>query len=34
VTANGGAFSVRRVMPAVMDVFTTTGFDKKLDIRS
>ena len=33
VTANGGEFSVRRVMPAVMDVFTTTGFDKKLDIR-
>ncbi len=32
VTGSGGSFSVRGVVPAVMDVFTLTGFDKKLDI--
>ena len=32
VTGGGGSFSVRGVVPAVMDVFTLTGFDKKLDI--
>ena len=33
VTEQGGSFYVRNVVPAVMDVFTMTGFDKKLDIR-
>lgn len=31
-SVTGGSFSVRGVVPAVMDVFTLTGFDKKLDI--
>ena len=34
VTAQGGSFSIRRVAPAVMDVFTLTGFNKKIDIRT
>lgn len=34
VTAKGGVFSMRKVAPAVMDVFTMTGFDKKLDIHT
>lgn len=34
VSAQGGAFSVRRIAPGVMDVFTLTGFDKKFDIRT
>lgn len=34
VSAQGGAFSVRRVAPGVMDVFTLTGFDKKIEIRA
>ena len=34
VHKNGGAFSVRKVAPKVMDVFTLTGFDKKLEIRA
>ena len=32
VKSGGGSLSVRGVVPAVMDVFTLTGFDKKLDI--
>lgn len=32
VKSGGGSFSARGVVPAVMDVFTLTGFDKKLDI--
>lgn len=34
VTAQGGSFSVRRVTPGVMDVFTLTGFDRKFEIRA
>ena len=34
VSANGGSFSVRKVAPKVMDVFTLTGFDKKFEIRA
>ena len=34
VNAQGGDFSVRRVSPGVMDVFTLTGFNKKFDIRA
>ena len=34
VTGQGGAFVVRKVKKDVMDVFTMTGFDKKLDIRA
>lgn len=34
VRENGGAFAVRKVAPKVMDVFTLTGFDKKLDVRA
>ena len=33
VTERGGSFSIRRVRPSVADVFTMTGFDKKMDIR-
>lgn len=33
VSETGGSFSVRNVKAKVMDVFTTTGFDKKIDIR-
>ena len=33
VTERGGSFSVRRVRPGVADVFTMTGFNKKMDIR-
>ena len=34
VTANGGTFAIRRLLPEVADVFTLTGFDKKIDIRA
>lgn len=34
VSAQGGAFSLRKVTPGVMDVFTLTGFDKKFEIRT
>ncbi|MBQ6153924.1 MAG: STAS domain-containing protein [Ruminococcus sp.] len=34
VSEQGGTFSLRKVTPAVMDVFTLTGFDKKFEIRS
>ena len=34
VSETGGSFSVRNVKAKVMDVFTTTGFDKKIDIRT
>lgn len=34
ISAQGGAFSVRRVTPGVMDVFTLTGFNKKFEIRA
>lgn len=34
VSAQGGSFCVRKVDPAVMDVFTLTGFDRKIEIRS
>lgn len=34
VSADGGAFSVRKVVPSVIDVFTLTGFDKKFEIRT
>ena len=34
VNAQGGAFSLRKVSPAVMDVFTLTGFNKKFEIRA
>ena len=34
VTAGGGSFSIRRVAPGVADVFTMTGFDKKLGVRA
>ena len=33
VTGRGGRFSIRGVRPGVADVFTMTGFDKKMDIR-
>lgn len=32
VSANGGTFSVRRVVPQVMDVFRLTGFHQKFDV--
>ena len=32
VSAKGGSLSVYGVMPAVMDVFRLTGFDKKFEI--
>ena len=32
VSENGGQFSVQKVKAKVMDVFTTTGFDKKFEI--
>ena len=34
VSAQGGAFSLRKVAAGVMDVFTLTGFDKKFEIRA
>ncbi|WP_407385402.1 STAS domain-containing protein [Ruminococcus sp.] len=34
VSAQGGSFSVRRVAPGVLDVFTLTGFDRKFEIRT
>ena len=34
VCENGGTFTVRKVAPKVMDVFTLTGFDKKFEIRA
>lgn len=34
VSAQGGDFSLRKVAPGVMDVFTLTGFDKKFEIRA
>ena len=34
VSAQGGALSVRKVNPEVMEVFTLTGFNKKFEIRS
>jgi anti-sigma B factor antagonist len=34
VSGQGGTFSVRRVVPGVMDVFTLTGFHKKFEIRA
>ena len=34
VSDQGGAFSVRKVAPGVMDVFTLTGFDKKFETRA
>ena len=34
VNAKGGTFALRKVSPAVMDIFTLTGFNKKFDIRS
>ena len=34
VDAQDGSFSVRNVRSSVRDVFTMTGFDKKIDIRS
>ena len=34
VKAQGGVFSIRRVVPGVMDVFTLTGFHKKFEIRA
>lgn len=34
VSAQGGAFSVRRVSAGVLDVFTLTGFDRKFEIRT
>lgn len=34
VSKNGGTFSVRRVAPKVMDVFTLTGFAKEFEIRA
>ena len=34
VSAQGGAFSVRKVSAGVMDVFTLTGFDRKFEIRA
>ncbi len=33
VTERGSGFSIRRVRPDVADVFTMTGFDRKMDIR-
>lgn len=32
VTVQGGSFSIRKVAPGVRDVFTLTGFDKKIEI--
>lgn len=32
ITNNGGAFSIKNVRSEVMDVFSLTGLDKKLDI--
>lgn len=34
VSALGGSFSLRKVSPGVMDVFTLTGFNKKFEIRA
>ena len=34
VSAQGGDFSLRKVAPGVMDVFTLTGFNKKFEIRT
>ena len=34
VSAQGGEFCVRKVVPGVMDVFRLTGFDKKFEIRA
>ena len=34
VSAQGGVFSLRKVAPGVMDVFTLTGFNKKFEIRT
>ena len=33
VEGQGRSFSIRRVRPGVADVFTMTGFDKKMNIR-
>ena len=33
VSAQDGAFSIRKINPEVMDVFTLTGFDKKLGLQ-
>lgn len=32
ITNNGGTFSIKNVRSEVMDVFSLTGLDKKLDI--
>ena len=34
VSAQGGDFSVRKVAPGVMDVFSLTGFNRKFEIRA
>ena len=34
VSAQGGTFCLRRVAPAVTDVFTLTGFNRKFEIRA